>query len=65
MEEQRHVRRHIRSDIDEPGLRASIAADLNLVVSSGNGAAPSQQHVRIRQVRSNRTAPAPDQKEQP
>lgn len=64
MEDQR-VRRRIRSVVDEPGLRASIAADLNLIVSSGNGAGSSQQHVRIRQARSTRPAPAPDQKEQP
>ena len=52
----RRSRRRIRTEVDEPGLRASIAADVDLVVSTG-GSASSTQHVSVRQGRSARTSP--------
>jgi hypothetical protein len=55
----------IRHEIDEPGLRASIAADLNIVVSR-SGASSSRQDVHIRQRRSDRAADprSPENEEQ-
>jgi hypothetical protein len=46
----------VRTVVDEPGLRAEIAADVNLVVSSG-GAASGAQSVHVRQGRSARARP--------
>lgn len=54
MDEQRTTRR-IRREIDERGLRASIAADFNVVVSTGSTGtsrmSTSRQDVRISQGR--------------
>jgi hypothetical protein len=55
--------RRIRKEIDRPGLRASIAADLNTVVSTGNGSATSRQQVNIHQARSDRTGPSSEERE--
>ena len=55
--------RRIRKEIDRPGLRASIAADLNAAVSTGKGSATSRQHVNVRQGRSDRTGPSSEEKE--
>ncbi|HEY5882737.1 MAG TPA: hypothetical protein VIU11_27775 [Nakamurella sp.] len=46
----------IRRAIDEHGLRASIAADVN-AVSGGGGSLSSGQQVHLRQGRSARTEP--------
>jgi len=59
----RRTSRRIRKEIDEPGLRASIAADVNTVVSTGTGSATSRQQVRIRQGRSARVGPSSEEKE--
>jgi hypothetical protein len=59
------IQRRIRRRIDEAGLSADIAADVNIVVNSGDGRATVQQHAPIRQGRSTRAArDAPDPKEQ-
>jgi hypothetical protein len=60
------IQRRIRRRIDEPGLSADVAADVNIVVSSGSGTASAQQNAPISQGRSSRAArAAPDAKEQP
>jgi hypothetical protein len=54
----------IRQEIDERGLRASIAADVNAVVAGGGASLSSGQRVHVRQGRSVRTEhPSPQQKE--
>src|SRR5215211_6968128 len=50
--------RRIRKEIDRPGLRASIAADVSTVVSTGSGSATSRQQVNVRQGRSDGTGPS-------
>ena len=62
-DDEHRTSRRIREEIDRPGLRASIAADLNTVVSTGNGSATSRQQVNIRQARSDRTAPSSEERE--
>jgi hypothetical protein len=57
--------RKIRKEIDRPGLRASIAADLNTVVATGNASATSRQQVHVRQGRSDRTGPSSHEREDP
>jgi hypothetical protein len=52
----RRTTRRVREEIDEPALRASIAADVDLVVSTG-GTASATSHVTARQGRSARTRP--------
>ncbi|MDX6197586.1 MAG: hypothetical protein QOJ79_737 [Actinomycetota bacterium] len=60
------ISRRIRRRIDESGLSADVAADVNIVVSSGGGTATATQHAPINQGRSSRAArAAPDAKEQP
>ena len=60
------IQRRIRRRIDRDGLSADIAADVNVVVSTGGGTATSTQHTTIRQGRSSRAAhDAPEPKEQP
>ena len=59
------IQRRIRRRIDESGLSADVAADVNIVVNTG-GAASAHQHAPITQGRSSRAArAAPDAKEQP
>jgi len=60
-------RRRIRRRIQRDGMKADIAADVNVVVSTGGGgAATARQVTSIRQGRSARTSPdGPDQKEKP
>ena len=54
----------IQQEIDQSGLRASIAADLNAVVSGGGDSLSSGQQVHVRQGRSDRTeSPSSQQKE--
>jgi len=48
----RHISRRIRDVIDERGLRAAIAADVNVVVSTGSDTGAATQQVRVRQSRS-------------
>jgi len=55
--------REIRREIDERGLRASIAAEVNAVVAGGGGSVSSGQRVHVRQGRSLRTGPSSQQKE--
>lgn len=62
--EAKRISRRIRKQIDEPGLRASIVADVNAVVSTGTASSSSSQHVRVRQGRSSRAGTEPDHKEQ-
>jgi hypothetical protein len=60
------IQRRIRRRIDQNGLSADIAADVNIAVSTGGGTASVRQDAPIRQGRSNRAADdAPDSKEQP
>jgi len=60
------IQRRIRRRIEGFGLSADVAADVNVVVSSGDGMAVAQQHAPIHQGRSSRAArAAPDAKEQP
>src|SRR4051812_43383197 len=63
------IQRRIRRRIDEAGLSADVAADVNIVVNSGGGTAStasSVQHAPIHQGRSSRAArAAPEPKEQP
>jgi hypothetical protein len=60
------IQRRIRRRIDESGLSADVAADVNIVVSSGSGMASAQQNAPISQGRSSRAArAAPDAKEHP
>jgi hypothetical protein len=60
------IQRRIRRRIDESGLSADIASDVNIVIATGGGDAVAEQHAPIRQGRSNRAArDAPDPKEQP
>ena len=60
------IQRRIRRRIDQAGLSADVAADVNIVVSSGGGTATATQHAPITQGRSSRAAQAaPDPKEQP
>ena len=60
------IQRRIRRRIDESGLSADVAADVNIVVTSGGGTAVAHQHAPIHQGRSSRAArAAPDAKEQP
>lgn len=60
------IRKRIRKRIEQDGLNADIAADVNIVVSTGGGTATARQDAPIHQGRSARTAPdAADQKEQP
>jgi len=54
--------REIRRGIDERGLRASIAAEVNAVVAGGHSLS-SGQRVHVRQGRSVRTGPSSQQKE--
>jgi hypothetical protein len=59
------IQRRIRRRIDQDGLSADIAADVNIAVSTG-GLASVRQDAPIRQGRSDRAArDAPDAKEQP
>jgi hypothetical protein len=51
----RQYARRIRAAVDEPGLRASVAADVNAVVSTGSGTGAATQQVRVRQGRSTGT----------
>ena len=51
----RRFTRRLRKVIDEPGLQAAIAADLNIVTSSGGGSEGTQR-VDVQQRRSDRTA---------
>lgn len=62
--ETRRTSKRIRKEIDEPGLRVSLAADVNAVVSTGTASSSATQHVRVRQGRSARSEPDTDQKEQ-
>ena len=63
------IQRRIRRRIDESGLSADIAADVNIVVNNGGdttSTAHATQHAPIHQGRSSRAArAAPDAKEQP
>ena len=60
------IQRRIRRRIDRDGLSADIAADVNVVVSTGGGTATARQHNPIRQGKASRATPdAPDAKEQP
>jgi hypothetical protein len=54
--------REIRREIDERGLRASIAAEVNAVVAGGHSLSSGQQ-IHVRQGRSVRTGPSSQQKE--
>jgi hypothetical protein len=61
----RHISRRIRREIDEPGLKASLAADVNIATSGSTGEpAVARQEVHIRQGRSARTASPPEEKEE-
>ena len=66
MGDEGRTTRRIREVVERPGLRASIAADLDIVVSTG-GSASSTQSTTVRQGRSARTRPEPstDPEEQP
>ena len=57
------VSRGIHQEIDERGLRASIAVEVNAVVAGGGGSLSSGQRVHVRQGRSVRTGPSSQQKE--
>jgi hypothetical protein len=57
------VSRGIHQQVDERGLRASIAVDVNAVVAGGGGSLSSGQRVHVRQGRSVRTGPSSQQKE--
>ena len=61
------IRKRIRKRIERDGLNADIAADVNIVVSTGGGRATARQDAPIHQGRSPRTSrpDAADQKEQP
>jgi len=60
------IQRRIRRRIEGSGLSADVAADVNVVISSGDRVATAQQHAPIHQGRSSRAArAAPDAKEQP
>jgi hypothetical protein len=60
------IQRRIRRRIDESGLSADVAADVNIVISSGDATATATQHAPISQGRSVRAArAAPHAKEQP
>lgn len=50
------ISRRIRRRIDQGGLHANIAADVNIAVSTGGGTATVRQDAPIRQGRSRRTA---------
>lgn len=54
-------RRRIRKRIDEAGLNADLAADVNVVVSTGGGVAHAHQHSPIVQTRRSRQ-PGPEGK---
>lgn len=56
MGDGRRTERRLRTVVDECGVRAAIAADVNVVVSTGS-ATSSTQHVSVRQGRSARTSP--------
>jgi hypothetical protein len=58
MDASRNFTRRIRHEIDEPGVKASIAADVNVVVSTGSAGGNATQHVHVRQGRSARTGDA-------
>jgi len=59
-----NISRRIRRRIDRDGLSASIAADVNIAVSTGGGTASVTQDAPIRQGRSHRAASdVPDPKE--
>ncbi len=58
-----HRRERIRQEIDQPGLRASIAADLNVVTSVSGGSANAEQRVVIKQRRGD-TSPPPSTSEE-
>jgi hypothetical protein len=58
------VSRRIRQEINGSGLRASIAADLNAVVSGGGDSLSSRQQVHVRQGRSTRTAHSSSQQKE-
>ena len=61
----RRISRRIRREIDEPGLKASLAADINIATSGSTGEpAVSRQEVHVQQGRSARTDPAPEEKEE-
>jgi hypothetical protein len=64
MVKPRRVSRRIRREIDEPGLKLNVAADVNIVTSGSAGATSTRQHVHVRQGRSARTGPSPESKEQ-
>jgi hypothetical protein len=64
VDEPRRTTRRIRRTVDEPGLHASVVADVNVVVSTG-GAGSARQRVRVVQRRSTRAAaPQDETKEQ-
>ncbi|MEX2292075.1 MAG: hypothetical protein WD794_17325 [Mycobacteriales bacterium] len=70
MSESRRIIRRIRKEIDEPGLRASVAADVNIAIATGASAGSttsSSTHstVHVQQGRSARAAPDPEPKERP
>lgn len=54
MDAGRKLSRRIRHEIREPGLRASIAADVDVVLSLGDAGGQAIQHVQVRQGRSAR-----------
>ena len=56
MGDERRTRRRLRTVVDEAGVRAVIATDVNVVVSNGSTVS-STQHVSVRQGRSARTRP--------
>ena len=56
--------RRIRQEINESGLRAEIATDLNAVVTGGGDFLSSEQQVHIRQGRSDRTEPPSSQQKE-
>jgi hypothetical protein len=60
------LQRRVRRRIDQAGLSADIAADLNVAISTGGGSATVHQDAPIRQGRSSRAASdVPDPKENP
>jgi hypothetical protein len=63
MDGTRRTHHRVRREVDEPGVRASVAADVNIVTSSG-GAASSRQNAHVRQVRSTGSAPVSEDSEE-
>lgn len=58
--------RRIRKDVDENGVRASLATDIDVVICLG-GASSARSTVRVKQDKTARAAPKPptDPKETP